>query len=210
MDGSNNPSGLNLFTHQQQRDLEGTKSLVKDYEHLKLAVLELFLSVKIRSDDEIDDYDKGKFEQEKKELASVDGFTLIDNIKSAIEQLMNMKQDESGEVSLDGPRRQYNDTGDLDDDIEIDLPQGAKDGLKDATQNDMIHTDHMNEQLKKSLPLLKNNKNKNGQQKPPKLNGKKDEPIPGLLKVQDQMEGKQDPTSNNEAVDLELLKQLNQ
>jgi hypothetical protein len=46
---------------------------------------------------------------------------------------MNMKQDESGEVSLDGPRRQYNDTGDLDDDIEIDLPQGAKDGLKDAT-----------------------------------------------------------------------------
>lgn len=58
---------------------------MKDYEHLKLAVLELFLSVKIRSDDEIDDYDKGKFEQEKKELASVDGFTLIDNIKSAIE-----------------------------------------------------------------------------------------------------------------------------
>jgi len=52
---------------------------------LKLAVLELFLSVKIRSDDEIDDYDKGKFEQEKKELAGVDGFTLIDNIKSAIE-----------------------------------------------------------------------------------------------------------------------------
>ena len=42
---------------------------------------------------------------------------------------MNMKGDTSGEVSL-ASRQKY---ADLDGDIEIDLPQGAKDGLKDAT-----------------------------------------------------------------------------
>jgi hypothetical protein len=98
---------------------------------LKLAVLELYLSVKIRSDEEIDDYNKEKFEQEKTELMDECGFALIDNIKSAIEQLMSMKGDESGEVSLD--KRQYNESCDLDADIEIDLPEGAKEGLKDAT-----------------------------------------------------------------------------
>ena len=65
-----------------------------------MAVLELYLSVKIRSDDEIDEYSKDKFLKEKQELQTVDGYELIDNIKSAIEQLMNMKNDESGEVSL--------------------------------------------------------------------------------------------------------------
>lgn len=73
---------------------------MKDYENLKVAVLELYLSVKIRSDEEIDDYSKEKFMQEKKELQQVDGYELIDSIKGAIEQLMNMKGDESGEVSL--------------------------------------------------------------------------------------------------------------
>lgn len=116
----NAPSGINLFTHQKKRELEGTKSLVKDYENLKVAVLELYLSVKIRSDEEIDDYSKEKFMQEKKELQQVDGYELIDSIKGAIEQLMNMKGDESGEVSL--ASRQKFGGRDIDDDIEIDLP----------------------------------------------------------------------------------------
>jgi len=41
-------------------------------------VLELFLSVKIRSDDEIDNYNEALFKQEKMELSNLDGFTLID------------------------------------------------------------------------------------------------------------------------------------
>ena len=45
-----------------------------DYKNLREAVLELFLSVKIRSDEEIDDYNKDRFEKEKKELKDCDGY----------------------------------------------------------------------------------------------------------------------------------------
>ena len=51
--------GFNLFTHQQKREKEGTGALVMDYASLKEAILELYLSVKIRSDEEIDAYNKG-------------------------------------------------------------------------------------------------------------------------------------------------------
>ena len=87
-------SGFNLFTHQAKRDLEGTSGLVFDYASLREAVLELYLSVKIRSDDEIDDYGKDLFQKEKGEMKNVDGFKLIDHIKSSVEMLMNMKMDD--------------------------------------------------------------------------------------------------------------------
>jgi len=66
-----------------------------DYSNLRQAVLELYLSVKIRSDDEIDEYNKDIFESEKKDLVDIDGYTLIDYIKSSIEVLMNMKMEET-------------------------------------------------------------------------------------------------------------------
>ena len=53
--------------------------------------MELFLSVKIRSDEEIDAYNETQFIAEKLEMKGSDGFALIDMIKSAIELLMNMK-----------------------------------------------------------------------------------------------------------------------
>jgi len=62
---------------------------------MRQAVLELYLSVKIRSNDEIDAYSKHIFQREKKEMDMVDGFTLIDYIKSSIEVLMNMKMEET-------------------------------------------------------------------------------------------------------------------
>lgn len=74
-------NGFNLFTHQAKRDLEGTSGLVMDYTSLREAVLELYLSVKIRSDDEIDDYGKDLFQKEKGEMKNIDGFKLIDYIK---------------------------------------------------------------------------------------------------------------------------------
>ena len=67
-----------MFTHHKKRELEGTQSLVKDYENLKMAVLELYLSVKIRSDEEIDNYSKEKFLKEKEDLKESCGYTLID------------------------------------------------------------------------------------------------------------------------------------
>lgn len=58
-------------------------------------MLELYLSVKIRSDEEIDNYTEEQFKQEKELMKEVDGFTLIDYIKSSIEILMNMKIEEN-------------------------------------------------------------------------------------------------------------------
>ena len=44
---------------------------------------------------------------------------------------------------------------DIGSNIEIDLPAGAKAGLKDASQDIRLGTDLMNEHLKKSLPIAK-------------------------------------------------------
>ena len=54
--------------------------------------------MKIRSDEEIDNYNEEFFNEEKRQLKKVDGFTLIDYIKSAIEVLMNMKVEEQDEM----------------------------------------------------------------------------------------------------------------
>lgn len=69
---------------------------MENYGTLKEALLELYLSVKIRSDDEIDNYTEEQFKIEKQQMLEVDGFTLIDYIKSSIEILMNMKIEEGG------------------------------------------------------------------------------------------------------------------
>lgn len=90
-----------------------------------MAILELYLSVKIRSDEEIDGYGKDLFEKEKKEMNDVDGYTLVDLIKGSIEMLMNMRIEDS---------RPPEDSFDLlNQDIDIELPEGAKAGLKDAS-----------------------------------------------------------------------------
>ena len=70
---------------------------MENHKTLKEALLELYLSVKIRSDDEIDNYTEEQFKVEKAQMRGVDGFTLIDYIKSSIEILMNMKIDEGND-----------------------------------------------------------------------------------------------------------------
>ena len=58
--------------------------------------------MKIRSDEEIDNYDEKQFLGEKDAMSQVDGFTLVDYIKSSVEILMNMKgEDEDGEDEQD-------------------------------------------------------------------------------------------------------------
>ena len=49
------------------------------------------MSVKIRSDDDIDNYGEKQFAKEKQELKHVDGFKIVDEIKKSIEILMNMR-----------------------------------------------------------------------------------------------------------------------
>lgn len=53
--------------------------------------MELFLSVKIRSDEEIDCYNEDFFKLEKMELLDAHGFDLVDMIKDCIEKLMQMQ-----------------------------------------------------------------------------------------------------------------------
>lgn len=67
---------FNLFTHHAKA--KNGEPVELNYAALREAVLELFLSVKIRSDDEIDNYNEALFKQEKRELSNLDGFTLID------------------------------------------------------------------------------------------------------------------------------------
>ena len=104
-----------------------------DYKNLRLAILELYLSVKIRSDEEIDGYGKDLFEEEKKQMQDVDGYTLVDLVKGSIEMLMNMRIDDV---------RQPEDSFDLlNQEIDIELPEGAKAGLKDASGVIYLKTD---------------------------------------------------------------------
>jgi hypothetical protein len=87
---------FNLFTHHAKA--KNGEPLELTYDALREAVLELFLSVKIRSDEEIDGYNEALFKQEKRELMDLDGFSLIDQIKQSIEILMNMKVEEQDEL----------------------------------------------------------------------------------------------------------------
>lgn len=89
-----NGNEFNLFTHQKLTQSQRVK--MENHATLKEALLELYLSVKIRSDDEIDNYTEEQFKVEKAQMRQVDGFTLIDYIKSSIEILMNMKIDDNG------------------------------------------------------------------------------------------------------------------
>ena len=87
-----------MFTYKLGKDDNG-ETITENYETLKEALLELYLSVKIRSDEEIDNYTEEQFKKEKQSMLHVDGFTLIDYIKSSVEILMNMKIEENDGLS---------------------------------------------------------------------------------------------------------------
>lgn len=80
-------------------------------------------------------------------MKDIDGYQLVDLIKTSIEMLMNMKMDENGSTQIDeNGDKIYQDTSkgyDLDKDIDIDLPEGAKAGLKDASQDMRLNTSQM-------------------------------------------------------------------
>lgn len=56
-------NNFNLFSHQKK--MKDGKSVDYTYDNLKEALLELYLSVKIRSDEEIDNYNEDIFKVEK-------------------------------------------------------------------------------------------------------------------------------------------------
>lgn len=81
-----------------------TQSIPID-ETLEDAIIDLYLSVKIRSNDEvnfsvlikitqIDIYDETTLSAERQKLKDVDPFTVVEYIKASVEILMNMKNDD--------------------------------------------------------------------------------------------------------------------
>lgn len=92
-----NPNEFALFSHHKL--LQEGKNLILNYKALREACLELFLSVKIRDDTEIEDYSASMYRKEKKELDPVNGFELIDMIKESIEKLMQMHEQQNAEFT---------------------------------------------------------------------------------------------------------------
>lgn len=67
---------------------------LQDQPSLEEAIIELYLNVKVRSNEEISNYDETTFEKEKQKLRLVSPYTILDYIKSSIEILMNLKSEE--------------------------------------------------------------------------------------------------------------------
>jgi hypothetical protein len=61
---------------------------------IKEAIVDLYISVKIRNDKSIQTLTTDKLESERKDLLKTDSLDLIETIKNSIEILLNLKLDE--------------------------------------------------------------------------------------------------------------------
>lgn len=66
---------------------------------MKEAVAELYLQVKVRSDEEINCYNKEIYAKEKQQCINKTGFEIIKLIKASIEELMNL-EDRADQASV--------------------------------------------------------------------------------------------------------------
>lgn len=65
-----------------------------NYESLKEAIAELLLQVKVRSDEEINCYNRNIYNEEKRHCMQASGFDLVKMVKACIEQLMDIESPE--------------------------------------------------------------------------------------------------------------------
>lgn len=63
-------------------------------EEVREALIDLYLKVKVRSSEEIEQYNSDQMRQEKDELKETTGITLIEYIRSNVEILLNIKSDD--------------------------------------------------------------------------------------------------------------------
>ena len=63
----------------------------EDPDEVKEKLIELFLNVKVRSKDEISEFNEDKLEEEKEKLSESSILSLVGYIKTSIEILMNLK-----------------------------------------------------------------------------------------------------------------------
>ena len=55
------------------------------------AIIDLYLNVKIRSSEEIQNYNEETLQKERDKLKDVDSFIILDYIRTSVEILLNMK-----------------------------------------------------------------------------------------------------------------------
>ncbi|CAI2360094.1 unnamed protein product [Moneuplotes crassus] len=82
-----------ISSQQNPNDSEVVQD--EDFRNLRAAITDLYLDVKIRSSDDIDNYNTPQFDKEKDRLKQLNLSTIVSYIKASIEILMNMKLDES-------------------------------------------------------------------------------------------------------------------
>ena len=58
---------------------------------MKDAIIELYLAIKIRSTEELDNFTEEILEEEKIRLESATGFSVLEYIRTSIEIIMNLK-----------------------------------------------------------------------------------------------------------------------
>ena len=66
----------------------------ENLEELKEALVDLYLKVKVRSSEEIEQYNSEQMRDEKNELKDTSGITLVEYIRSNVEILLNIKSDD--------------------------------------------------------------------------------------------------------------------
>lgn len=68
-----------------------TDSQVDELNELKEAIVELYLAIKIRSTEELDQITDKVLEEEKQKLEQVSGFQVLEYVRTSIEIIMNLK-----------------------------------------------------------------------------------------------------------------------
>lgn len=68
-------------------------------EELKDALVDLYLKVKVRSSEEIEQYNSDQMRVEKSELKETTGLTLVEYIRSNVEILLNIKSEDGDSFS---------------------------------------------------------------------------------------------------------------
>ena len=66
---------------------------------LKEAIIDLYLNVKIRSSDEITKYNEDILSNERDKLQDIDSFLVLDYIRTSVEILLNMKEEDESKKS---------------------------------------------------------------------------------------------------------------
>ena len=83
------------FVEGDSYNMPNGEMSIQDIRNIKEAIIDLYLAIKIRSTDELDQInDDGLKDEKTKLMESVDCFQILEYIRSSIEIIMNLKIDD--------------------------------------------------------------------------------------------------------------------